>query len=155
DDLISQASGYLTAATVTRNAGFITLFSSTLSQIQQVILNAQAFFTDAQYRLYIGAQDAFSSRVGDQFLTEAAIDPNSAIQLLNIRTLFPSLQSVLVLGGFVEKRVASDVNATVTASRNSAIRDAVLIGGGALILLIIVVLLSIFMARAVARPLRR
>lgn len=155
DDLISQASGYLTAATITKNPGFISLFYSTLVQIQQVIANAQAFFTDAQYKLYIGAQDAFSSRVGDQFLTQAAVDPAQAVTLLNIRTLFPSLQSVLVLGGFVEKRVAADVDATVTISRDNAIRDASLIGGGALLLLLVVVALSIFMARAVARPLRR
>jgi signal transduction histidine kinase len=155
DDLISQASGYLTAATITKNAGFISLFYSTLVQIQQVIANAQAFFTDSQYKLYIGAQDAFSSRVGDQFLTQAAVDPTQAVTLLNIKTLFPSLQSVLVLGGFVEKRVAADVDATVTASRDNAIRDASLIGGGALLLLFIVVALSLFMARAVARPLRR
>jgi signal transduction histidine kinase len=155
DDLISQASGYLTAATITKNSGFISLFSSALTQIQQVILNAQAFFTDSQYKLYLGAQDAFASRVGDQFLIQAAVDPNAAIQLLNIKTLFPSLQSVLVLGGFVEKRVAADVDTTVTASRNNAIRDAVLIGGGAFLLLLIVIALSLFMARAVARPLRR
>ncbi|MFI6078318.1 nitrate- and nitrite sensing domain-containing protein [Actinoplanes sp. NPDC051343] len=155
DDLISQASGYLTAATISKAPGFISLFYSTLVQIQQVIANAQAFFTDSQYKLYIGAQDAFSSRVGDQFLTQAAVDPTGAVTLLNIKTLFPSLQSVLVLGGFVEKRVAADVDATVTTSRNNAIRDASLIGGGALLLLIIVVALSLFMARAVARPLRR
>ncbi|HEY0533179.1 MAG TPA: ATP-binding protein [Actinoplanes sp.] len=155
DDLISQASGYLTAATISKQPAFISLFYSTLVQIQQVIANAQAFFTDSQYKLYIGAQDAFSSRVGDQFLTQAAVDPNQAVTLLNIKTLFPSLQSVLVLGGFVEKRVAADVDATVTTSRDNAIRDALLIGGGALILLIVVVVLSLFMARAVARPLRR
>jgi signal transduction histidine kinase len=155
DDLISQASGYLTAAVVSKNAAFVSLFYSTLVQIQQVISNAQAFFTDSQYKLYLGDQDAFSSRVGDQFLTQAAVDPTAAVKLLNIRTLFPSLQSVLVLGGFVEKRVAADVDATVTTSRSNAIRDTILIGGGALVLLLVVIALSIFMARAVARPLRR
>ncbi|MET0425011.1 MAG: nitrate- and nitrite sensing domain-containing protein, partial [Actinoplanes sp.] len=113
DDLISQASGYLTAATLTKDPGFVSLFYSTLVQIQQVILNGQAFFTDAQYKLYLGAQDAFSSRVGADFLALAAVDPNAAVQLLNIKTLFPSLRSVLVLGGFVEKRVAADVDTIV------------------------------------------
>jgi signal transduction histidine kinase len=155
DDLISQASGYLTAATITKNAGFVSLFFSTLVQIQQVILNAQAFFTNAQYKLYLGAQDAFSSRVGPDFLTLAATDPDQAVKLLNIQTLFPSLRSVQVLGGFVEKRVATDVDTTVTASRDNALRDAFLIGGGSLLLLALVILLSLFMARAVARPLRR
>ncbi|MET0422344.1 MAG: ATP-binding protein, partial [Actinoplanes sp.] len=85
----------------------------------------------------------------------AAVDPNAAVQLLNIKTLFPSLRSVLVLGGFVEKRVAADVDTIVTNNRNSALRDAFLIGGGSLLLLFLVVALSLFMARAVARPLRR
>lgn len=155
DDLISQASGYLVAAVKTNNPALIGLFSQSLIQLQQVIANAEAFFTDSQYKLYLGAQDAFSSRVGAQFLQLAATDPVTAIAQLKIETLFPSLQSVLVLGGFVEKRVAADVDAIVTNNRDTALRDAFLIGGGSLVLLLLVVLLSLFMARAVARPLRR
>jgi signal transduction histidine kinase len=155
DDMISQASAYLAAATITRNAGFVSLFYSTLVQLQQVIKNSKAFFTNSQYKLYIGAQDAFSSRVGADFLAQAAIDPNQAVRQLDIKTLFPSLRSVLVLGGFVEKRVAADVDTIVTNNRNTALRDAFLIGGGSLLLLFLVIALSIFMARAVARPLRR
>jgi HAMP domain-containing protein len=155
DDQISQAASYLTAAVVARNQGLIGLFSSTLVQIQNTTTDAQLYFTDAQYRLYLAAQDAFSARVGSDFLTQAAIDPVAAVGQLKISTLFPSLQSVLVLSGFVEKRVASDVNTLVTGNRDTAIRDAVLIGGGSILLLLLVVLLSLFMARAVARPLRR
>ncbi|MEV4343705.1 ATP-binding protein [Actinoplanes sp. NPDC049596] len=155
DDLISQASGYLTAATITKDTGLVGLFSSTLVQIQQVITNSQAFFTDTQYKLYLGAQDAFTSRVGADFFQLAATDPTNAVALLNIGTLFPSLRSVLVLGGFVEKRVAADVQAIVTSNRDAAIRDAFLIGGGSFVLLLLVIGLSLFMARAVARPLRR
>ncbi|WP_246607790.1 sensor histidine kinase [Paractinoplanes toevensis] len=155
DDMISQASGLLTTATITKNTGFVTLFYGKLVQLQQVIASAESFFTDAQYKLYLGAQDAFSARVGTDFLTEAATNPATAVNQLQIRTLFPSLRSVLVLGGFVEKRVAADVNDIATNNRNSALRDALLIGGGSLFLLLLVIALSIFMARAVARPLRR
>ncbi|GIE96664.1 ATP-binding protein [Paractinoplanes rishiriensis] len=155
DDLISQASGYLTVATITKNSGFVGLFYADLLKLQQLIVNAQPFFTDEQYRLYLGAQDAFASRVGGSFLTEAAINPGAAIAKLNIRTLYPSLRSVLVLGGFVEKRVAADVDQIVTKNRDTALRDAFLIGGGSFLLLLVVIVLSLFMARAVARPLRR
>jgi signal transduction histidine kinase len=62
---------------------------------------------------------------------------------------------VNVLGGFVEKRIASDVNAAVTKNQQDALRTAYLVGGGSLLLLLVVFLLSIFMARAVARPLQR
>ena len=155
DDMTSQASSYLTAASVTQDPGFVSVFYSTMFQIEQTITNAQPFFTDAQYKLYIGSGDAFSARVGPDFLARVAIDPAAAVKTLNIKTLFPSLRSVLILGGFVEKRIAADVNAIVTTSRNNALRDAFLIGGGSLLLLFVVIALSVFMARAVARPLRR
>ncbi|WP_067509310.1 sensor histidine kinase [Actinoplanes sp. TFC3] len=155
DDLISQASGYLTGAVVTKNTGLVGAFSATLIQLQLIIVNAEPYFTDSQYKLYLSAQSAFSARVGAQFLTQAATDPAKAIKLLNIKTLFPSLRSVIVLGGFVEKRVASDVDTAVTKNRDSALRTAYLVGAGALLLLVLVIGLSLLMARAVARPLRR
>jgi hypothetical protein len=155
DDQISQVSAYLTSAVVTKNAGFVGLFYSILVQLESNILQGQQYFTPAQYKLYLAAGEAFTSRVGPVFLTEAATDPTHAVKLLNKDNLFPSLRSVNVLGGFVEKRIAADVNATVAKNRNDALRTAYLIGGGSLLLLLIVVLLSAFMARAVARPLRR
>ncbi|MEU4218677.1 nitrate- and nitrite sensing domain-containing protein [Actinoplanes sp. NPDC026623] len=155
DDMISQASGYLTASVVTKNAGLVGLFYSTLVQLQLVITNAKPYFTDTQYKLYLGAQEAFASRVGGRFLTEAATDPDAAVKLLSTQTLFPSLRSVIVLGGFVEKRVAADVDVAVRDNRDSALRVAGIVGGGALLLLLLVVALSLMMARAVALPLRR
>lgn len=165
DDLISQASCYLAFAAVlnTSKSGTVKaqaqqvlgLFNSVFSQIQAIITSSKPYFTDAQYKLYLNTQDAFQSRVGASFTTKLATNPGAALNSLTVKTLFPSLQSVMVLGGFVEKRVAKDVDVTVTDNRSSAIQQAVYIGGGALVLLILVVTLSIFMARAVARPLRR
>jgi signal transduction histidine kinase len=155
DDMISQAAGYLTSAVVTKNAGLVGLFYSTLVQLQLLIGNSQPYFTSTQYKLYLAAQEAFASRVGNRFLTLAATDPESAVKLLNSQTVFPSLRSVIVLGGFVEKRVASDVDVAVTANRDNALRTAGLVGGGSLLLLLIVIALSLLMARAVALPLRR
>ncbi|MEV6306070.1 nitrate- and nitrite sensing domain-containing protein [Actinoplanes sp. NPDC051861] len=163
DDLISQATCYLAAAAVisktpqgAAGAGLLlSAFNATFSQIQSLITTSQVYFTDGQYKLYINTQDAFVFRVGTRFQAQLATDPNAALQSLDIRTLFPSLQSVTVLGSFVEKRVAQDVDITVNSNRESAIRQALLIGGGSFLLLILVITLSIFMARAVARPLRR
>ena len=155
DDLISQAASHLTGAVVTRNSGLVGLFSSTLVQLQLIITNAEPYFTEDQYKLYLGAQQAFAARVGTGFFTQAVTDPQAAVRLLDITTLFPSLRSAIVLGGFVEKRVAADVDAAVTGNRDSALRTAALVGGGALLLLVVVVVLSLLMARAVARPLRR
>jgi signal transduction histidine kinase len=155
NDIVSQAAGYLTAAAVTKNSALANYFYSRLVQVQTMITTSQPYFTDSQYRLYLGAQDSFSARVGSDFLTQTYIDPPGAVKQLNIALLFPSLRSVQVNNGFVEKRVAADVDDIATNNRDSALRDTFLIGGGTLVLLILVVALSVLMARAVARPLRR
>ena len=155
DDQISQASGYLTSAAITKEAGFIGLFYSVLVKLQADILSGQSFFTPAQYKLYLAAQEAVTSRIGTQFLTQAAVDPTNAIKLLNTATIFPALRSVNVLGGFVQKKIAADVEGAVTENRDEALQTALIVGGASLFLLLLVFALSIFMARAVARPLRR
>jgi signal transduction histidine kinase len=155
DDQISQASGYLTAAAITKQSGFISLFASVMVQLQAEIAAGQRFFTPAQYRLYLAAQEAVTSRVGSQFLTQAAINPTAAVALLDTGPLFAQLRSVNVLGGFVEHKIASDVNAATIVNRDSALRTALLVGGASLLLLLLVFVLSILMARAVARPLQR
>jgi signal transduction histidine kinase len=160
DDLIGQASCYLAAAAVAgSNPQAATLllsaFNATFSQIESIITSSKVYFTDAQYKLYINTQDAFRSRVGNEFQTALTSNPAQALQTLDVKTLFPSLQSVTVLGSFVEKRVAKDVDIITNTNRESALRQAFLIGGGSFLLLLLVITLSIFMARAVARPLRR
>jgi signal transduction histidine kinase len=166
DDQISQASAWLIGAvsvgtfatTDTQRkaaAGLVSAFYSVLIQLQSAILSGQPYFTPGQYQLYLSAQEAFAARVGPKFLTDAVTDPNKAVNSLNLGTLFPSLQSVNVLGGFVEKRIAADVNSAVAKNERDALRTAFLVGGASLLLLLLVFALSIFMARAVARPLRR
>src|SRR4051812_21916939 len=110
DDQISQASAWLTGAvavgTFATNdaqrkaaAGLVNAFYSVLIQLQATIINGQRYFTPTQYRLYLAAQEAFASRVGPTFLVQAVVDPNAAVKTLKLGTLFPSLQSVNVLGG--------------------------------------------------------
>jgi signal transduction histidine kinase len=155
DDQISQASAYLTMAAVTKNTAFVGLFYSVLVTLEANIIGGQIYFTPEQYRLYLTAQEAVTVRTGPDFLTRAAVDPNAAVRLLDTKTIFGSLRSVNVLGGFVEKRIASDVKRAATNNRNDALRTAFIIAGSSLLLLLLVFLLSIFMARAVGRPLRR
>jgi hypothetical protein len=157
DDIIGQLSANLANAVALgkKQPDLIGEFSASFVEFQQVFQTAQPYFTKAQYKLYLGAQEAFTYRVGADFFTSAISNPSQAIGPLEINTLFPSLRSLTVLGGFVERRIAADVNTAALASRDSALRTAYLIGGGSLLLLIIVIGLSVFMARAVARPLRR
>jgi signal transduction histidine kinase len=162
DDLISQASCWLASAVVA-GAGrspqdaalLLSQFTSTFAQIQSIITSSRVYFTDAQYKLYLSTQQAFTARVGPKFTAALETNPALALNDLKINLLFPSLQSVTILGSFVEKRVAQDVGVAVADNRSSAIRQSALIGGGAFLLLILVITLSILMARAVARPLRR
>ena len=155
DDQISQASSYLTTAAVTQSAAFVGLFYSILVKLQSDIVGGRVYFTPPQYKLYQATQQAVTSRVGPDFLSRAAVDPSGAVRLLDTKTIFTALQSVNVLGGFTEKRIASDVNRSTTASRDDALRIAVIVGGSTLLLLLLVLALSLVMARAVARPLRR
>jgi signal transduction histidine kinase len=155
DDMISQASALLTSAVVTKQPGFIALFSAKLIELQQVVLQAGQYLTPQQYALYRSVQNAFTNRVGPDFFVLAGTRPDAAVNSLQVGTLYPSLRSVIVLGGFLEKRIASDVDTGVTKSRQDATRTAYLIGGLTLLLLVVVFGLSMLMARAVARPLRR
>jgi len=155
DDRINQAACYLTAAALGDIKQMTQAFSAQLLLLQSDVLADQQFFTPEQYRLYLTAQDAWVSRVGTTFLSQAAVDPVSAVKLLDKESLFASLRSLNVLGSFVQKRVAADVIAGASASRDDALRTALIIGLAVLSLLTLVVVLSIGMSRAVARPLLR
>ncbi|MBW6438320.1 HAMP domain-containing protein [Actinoplanes hulinensis] len=161
DDLINQAACWMASAAVAagsnpRDAAFLlSQFNATFAQVESIIRSSRIYFTDPQYKLYLANQQAFAGRMGSTFVKNLQTNPTGALQKLNIRTVFPSLQTVVVLGSFVEKRVAQDVDTTATDNRESAIRQSVLLGGGTFLLLILVATLSIIMARAVARPLRR
>ncbi|HEU4347813.1 MAG TPA: ATP-binding protein [Actinoplanes sp.] len=155
DNQISQASAYLTAAALTKQTVFLSSFASVMARMHGDIAAGQRFFTPAQYRLYTATQEAVTARVGGQFLIQAAARPTEAISLLDTKAVFPQLRSVNVLGSFVSNKIASDVNAATIAERDRALRTASLVGGTSLLLLLVVFGLSIGMARAVARPLRR
>jgi signal transduction histidine kinase len=155
DDMMSQSAGLLASAVATNEPGLVGLFSAKLIELQQVVETARQYFTPAQYALYLIAADTFTKRVGPDFFTTATVIPAAVVKSLNLGTLYPSLRSAVVLGGFLEKRIASDVHALITKTRQDAIREAYLIAGLSLLLLIVVFGLSMLMARAVARPLRR
>ncbi len=155
DDLISQAAGALTSAVFTGEPGFVGLFSQKLVELQVVVLQFNTLATPQQAELYLQAQESFVTRVGRNFFLIAATDPAAAVRTLTIGTLFPSLRSIVVLGRFLENQIETDVKAAVAINRSNATRTAYLVSGGTIALLGLVFLLSLLMARAVARPLRR
>ncbi|MEK8109117.1 hypothetical protein NKG94_38940 [Micromonospora sp. M12] len=72
-----------------------------------------------------------------------------------LEALFPAVRTMIRLGQFVEKKLVADVLAEVTAEQRRALTAAYLVGAAAALILTLVVLLSVAVARTVARPLTR
>ncbi|GAA2654692.1 sensor histidine kinase [Paractinoplanes durhamensis] len=115
----------------------------------------EAFATQSERELYDLVASAFQERVGQNFNARLEADPAKTMAALPLDTLFPTLQSFSVLGGFVEKRLVSDTTALVDQQRREQLTIAYGIGALALVVLLAVLILVAIVARAVAVPLTR
>ncbi|NYF55592.1 sensor histidine kinase [Micromonospora purpureochromogenes] len=111
--------------------------------------------TPEQYQLALLDDAAVAARTSPTFLVDSVQDPIAAIRDVPLDALFPSVRSMITLGQFVEKKVAADVIAQTTADKRWALTTAWLVAGAAGLVLLTVVLLSVAVARTVARPLTR
>ncbi|SCE81799.1 Signal transduction histidine kinase [Micromonospora purpureochromogenes] len=111
--------------------------------------------TPEQYKLALLDDAAVAARTSPTFLVDSVQDPIAAIRDVPLDALFPSVRSMITLGQFVEKKVAADVIAQTTADKRLALTTAWLVAGAAGLVLLTVVLLSVAVARTVARPLTR
>ena len=111
--------------------------------------------TPEQYKLAQLDDAAVAARTSPTFLTDSVKDPVGAIAAVPLDALFPSVRSMITLGQFVEKKIVADVIAETTADQRNALTAAWLVGAAAAVVLLIVVLLSMAVARTVARPLTR
>ncbi|WP_433313739.1 nitrate- and nitrite sensing domain-containing protein [Micromonospora sp. CA-269861] len=98
---------------------------------------------------------AVAARTSPDFLTRSARDPAAAVRDVPMEALFPAVRTMIRLGQFVEKKLVADVLAEVTAEQRRALTAAYLVGAAAALILTLVVLLSVAVARTVARPLTR
>ncbi|WP_435819624.1 nitrate- and nitrite sensing domain-containing protein, partial [Micromonospora tulbaghiae] len=98
---------------------------------------------------------AVAARTSPTFLVDSLRDPVGAIAPVPLDVLFPSARSMITLGQFVEKKVVADVIAETRAREREALTAAWLVSLAAAAILLVVVLLSMTVARTVARPLSR
>ncbi|MDG4806512.1 nitrate- and nitrite sensing domain-containing protein [Micromonospora sp. WMMD1120] len=98
---------------------------------------------------------AVAARTSPDFLVRSARDPAAAVRPVPMEALFPAVRTMIRLGQFVEKKIVADVLAEVTAEQRRALTAAYLVGAAAALILTLVVLLSVAVARTVARPLTR
>ncbi|MEU2639313.1 ATP-binding protein, partial [Micromonospora fulviviridis] len=111
--------------------------------------------TPEQYRLAMLDDAAVAARTSPTFLVDSVKDPVAAIAAVPLDALFPSVRSMITLGQFVEKKIVADVIAETRNEQRDALAAAWLVGGAAALVLLSVVLLSMAVARTVARPLTR
>ncbi|WP_189198296.1 sensor histidine kinase, partial [Micromonospora fulviviridis] len=111
--------------------------------------------TPEQYRLAMLDDAAVAARTSPTFLVDSVKDPVAAIAAVPLDALFPSVRSMITLGQFVEKKIVADVIAETRDDQRDALAAAWLVGGSAALILLSVVLLSMAVARTVARPLTR
>ncbi|MFD0822103.1 nitrate- and nitrite sensing domain-containing protein, partial [Micromonospora zhanjiangensis] len=114
-----------------------------------------ALATPEQVAVAVSETEAVTARTNSDLLTIAESDPLKALQDIPLEALFPIASSLISLGQFVEKKVAVDVIAEVTRQQRQATVAAYGVAGVALVTLLVVVMLSLLVARTVARPLTR
>jgi signal transduction histidine kinase len=152
DEANSEAAAFLLLLADEPTAVAAARFNTEQTLVSEELERFTSFATPTQVSLYGLVEQAFTDRMGAGFtadpLKEIARFPDAA-------ALFPSLESFIALGNFVEKRIVADVTAAVGARQNRALFTAYSVIGGALLILLLVVLLVVSVARAVARPLTR
>ncbi|PWR11416.1 histidine kinase [Micromonospora sicca] len=115
----------------------------------------RGLITAEQYKLAMLDDAAVAARTSPTFLVDSVKDPVAAIAAVPLDALFPSVRSMITLGQFVEKKIVADVIAETATDQRDALTAAWLVGGAATLILLLVVLLSMAVARTVARPLTR
>jgi signal transduction histidine kinase len=155
DEQISSGAALLLVVVATRIQGIVARLGAKLAELQSPSSSLVAYATPEQTALYGLVQQAFLSRVGQDFLIEYQIDPMRAIAPLSVETLFPALDSFTGMGRFVERKIISDVAAKVTAQQRQETLGAVTVVGLSLLVLLAAMALSFGVARTIARPLTR
>lgn len=153
DEATTAGAADLLNAAATKFPADINSFASDLTVMREELARFDRYATAPQQRLYGLVTDALAARTGDDFLSSFAVAPDQAVAGLTPAELYPSLSSFIVLGSFVEKKIATDVTAVVLARQAADQRTAIVIAAVAVAVLLVVVLLSAAVARAVARPL--
>ncbi|MFF3864398.1 nitrate- and nitrite sensing domain-containing protein [Micromonospora sp. NPDC001898] len=147
-----------TLIVLVRATGDPQISASYLACMARLNVNNERFrslITPEQRQLALLDDAAVAARTSPAFLAHSVRDPVAAISMIPLDTLFPSVRSMITLGQFVEKKIIADVTTQVRAEQQRALVAAWLVGDAAFAILLVVVLLSVAVARTVARPLTR
>ncbi|MEH1128709.1 sensor histidine kinase [Micromonospora sp. CPCC 206061] len=156
NDLITAGATYMIIMVGERgNVGAVTAFAANSAALNAIVSRFEGYATPEQGALYGLVQQALGQRVGEVFANGTVADPAKALSRFSLATLFPSLESFISLGQFVERKIATDVTNLVNTQQQTVLATAYGVISLAILVLIAVVLMSIAVARAVARPLSR
>lgn len=153
NDLISAGAALMVVMVAERSPAAMTGYTANLAALQAIITRFNAYATPEQSSLFQLVQQALNDRVGADFPVTVQINPLQALARFTVPQLYPSLESFIVLGRFVERKIVTDVTAEVERQQTVVLTTAYGVITLALLVLVGVVLMSVVVARAVARPL--
>lgn len=156
DEGVSVVAAQIVMIAALRDPATLSLYPPTMATLWQDVERFRYYATPEQSGLYDLVQKGADDRStqGD-FLTQFAADPFGTLANITLPQLFPAAESLVTLGRFVEKRIIADVKAEVADQQSRALTEAYGVGLICVLLVLCVVLLSVAVARAVARPLTR
>ncbi|WFE27019.1 nitrate- and nitrite sensing domain-containing protein [Solwaraspora sp. WMMD791] len=163
DDAISSGASHMLLVVADRSPQAATRYAMSLVAAQDNAARFGRFATADQVALYTLVEQALDERLGSGFTDDSqsgaregfAVDPTEALAGLSVDALFPSLESLIALGRFVERKIVIDVTVEVTERQNQILLTAYGVVAAAGLVLLSVVALSLVVARSVAQPLAR
>jgi signal transduction histidine kinase len=153
DELNNQAAAELVVAAGTKSPNSVIAYAGDRAAVAAILSQFTTYATTEQTALYGLVGKAFTDRIGPTFDQSFAVAPTATIAQLPASVIYPELTSFVVLGRFVETKIAADVTSAVTSRKNDDLIAAYGTAGLALLLVLLIGLLSIAVARAVATPL--
>ncbi|MER6596240.1 nitrate- and nitrite sensing domain-containing protein, partial [Micromonospora purpureochromogenes] len=155
DEGLGACATLIVLVKATSNPRVSASYIACMAALQVDNLRFRSLITPEQYQLALLDDAAVAARTSPTFLVDSVQDPIAAIRDVPLDALFPSVRSMITLGQFVEKKIVADVIAQTTADKRWALTTAWLVAGAAGLVLLTVMLLSVAVARTVARPLTR
>ncbi|MBQ0891686.1 nitrate- and nitrite sensing domain-containing protein [Micromonospora sp. U56] len=155
DEGLGACATLIVLVKATSNPRVSASYIACMAALQVDNLRFRSLITPEQYQLALLDDAAVAARTSPTFLVDSVQDPIAAIRDVPLDALFPSVRSMITLGQFVEKKIVADVIAQTTADKRWALTAAWLVAGAAGLVLLTVMLLSVAVARTVARPLTR
>ncbi|TDC76796.1 HAMP domain-containing protein [Micromonospora sp. KC606] len=155
DERLGVAAALIVLVKATSDPRIAAAYVANMAALQVDSQRFRRMITAEQYKLALLNDAAVAARGSPTFQSDSARDPIAAVRHVPLDVMFPSARSMITFGQFVEKKIAADVIEQTRAERQRALAVAWLVGGTAALVLLTVVLLSMAVARTVARPLTR